>query len=86
MDTSVLAMLEKDGRIPPPERPEGFGVTIKEYEEHYHCTETVARHLLESAVKDGLLEKRVMHDNAFAGSSPTVYYKPGTYPAEKEKK
>ena len=67
-------MSELDNKYQPlPRRPEGFGITIKEYYEARNkgkkdseqITEKIARFILKKAVKDGLFIETIMLVNGY---------------------
>ena len=70
---NILSMLDDKLGDPILPRPDGFGITVREYGQKKQCSETIARKMLEKAVEAGLLVKRQMVDGK--GSSPFVYYK-----------
>ena len=64
-----------------PLRPDGFGITYKEYAKLPSSTgsEETARTLLNKLVQDGVLEKRKVR--MFGNQNPSfIYYKNGTWP------
>lgn len=71
---SLIALLDSEVGEPILPRPDGFGITVKEYATQKGCGEEISRRLLEKAVKDGVLAKKQMTNGM--GSSPYVYYKP----------
>ena len=75
----LTAELGAAGLLPPPERPAGFGTTIKEYAAANGYTEDVARKVLFSAVKAGILVGHPMREGS-GGANPVVYCRPGEWP------
>jgi len=59
-------------------RPDGFGITVKEYADRKNCGDSLARRVLEKGVNDGVLEKEQMVTGK--GSNPFVYFKAGEKP------
>lgn len=82
MDVSLIELIDKEIGEPPKHRPDGFGVTVKEYALAKTCNDETARKMLDEAVELGLLEKQRMVDGP--GSSPYVYYKKQSPPAANE--
>ena len=74
---SLSAELDAAGLSPAPERPPGFGVTIKEYRTAKGCTEPVARKALERGVRAGRLVVHPMRDGM--GGHPLVFCRPGEW-------
>lgn len=76
-DNDIASLIELlDNKVGEPilPRPDGFGITVKEYADKKGCGEEISRRLLEKAVRDGVLVKKQMTNGL--GSSPYVYYKP----------
>lgn len=78
MDKSILETLDKAGLSPVMERPDGFGITIKEYMREKNCAERIARSTLSGAVEAGVLEAHKMRQGA--GCHPLVFCRPNEYP------
>lgn len=78
MDASLIAELEKKGYKAASFRPEGFGITVKEYQLEKHCGEDAARKTLEDAVNSGILAKTEMATKPRGKSF--VYHRPGEWP------
>lgn len=74
MDLSLLEEL-KDAGVPT--RPDGFGITVREFAENakHPCAVSVARTLLNKMVSDGTLAKTMM--NGGAGGHEYVYHRVG---------
>ena len=77
MDVTLIDLLDESGIVPDVVRPDGFGITVKEYTAQKHCNDEAARKALERAVELGVLEHQRMIDRA-TKSRPFVYYKTGT--------
>ena len=79
MDTTILDDLKKAGYDPAPYRPEGFGITVREFmAANEGCTEGVARKMLSDATDAGVLEAHRM--NCGAGACTLVYCRPKDWP------
>jgi len=70
----IVALIDREIGDPILPRPDGFGITVKEYAEKKGCGDDIARKMLEKAVKSGLLEKKQMVNGT--GTTPFIYYKP----------
>lgn len=79
MDVKLIDELDEQGYIPVILRPEGFGITAREYAAAKHCSLAAARSLLDKAVDEGLLVKTMMNVKGYSGH-PCVYHKPGEKP------
>ena len=75
MDKTLLDTLNKAGISPTPKRPDGLGITVKEYMAEANCTEGVARKTLDEAEAAGVLTSCLMR--AGAGQHSLVYFRPG---------
>jgi hypothetical protein len=78
MDTTILDSLDKIGICPVLERPDGFGITVKEYMQEKNCGEAIARSTLAEAVKAGVLVVHKMRKGA--GCHPLVFHRPLEWP------
>ncbi len=78
MDVTIPELLEESGLSILPERPEGFGITIREFMRisKIPLTYDKARDLLEKAAESGILIKTMMSTHG-PGGSCSVYSKPG---------
>jgi len=70
---SIIALIDHAVGEPLPARPEGFGVTIREYMAAKSCSDSVARDILDKGVELGVLDKKLMV--VHAGSPSYVYFK-----------
>lgn len=70
---ALVAYLDNELGPPTPTRPDGFGVTVKEYATEKGCTVDSSRKRLDAAVEKGLLKVERMICGT--GTSPNVYYK-----------
>jgi predicted transcriptional regulator len=59
MDVTLLNELAQGHGTP--DRPDGFGVTQKEYSENTGCTVSQAKYYLEGLVRNGILQSQNMH-------------------------
>lgn len=75
----VIALIDQELGEPSLPRPEGFGVTVREYMQKKGCSETQARKMLDAMVEKGLFDRKVMVDGR--GTAPMVYYPKGAYDA-----
>jgi hypothetical protein len=75
---NLVADMEAAGMAPDIERPANFGITTKEYMEAKDCTVAVARKMLESAVKRGVLVAHRMYVGM--GTHPIVFCRPQEWP------
>jgi hypothetical protein len=68
-DSDLLESLPK----PTPQRPKGFGITVREYAIQRDCSIRMARDILDRLVKEGELQKQEMRLSA--KSEGYVYHK-----------
>lgn len=80
MDVELLDYISENTEPPTPERPEGFGITVREYAtEKCGGREHIAREILDKCVEDGILEKiKMRQQGKGTGAVALIYYKPGT--------
>jgi predicted transcriptional regulator len=78
MDVTLLSDLSEAGYDPAPARPDGFGITVREFMEAKSCTEGVARKMLEEAVKAGVLVKHLMRGGP--GALPLIFCREKEWP------
>jgi hypothetical protein len=77
MDAKLIDELVKQGYEPSITRPESFGVTVTEYAEKWHCSDTIARRLLDDAKEAGILEMHLMQVGTYRTA---VYHRPKDWP------
>lgn len=70
---ALIELLDKEVGEPLLPRPEGFGITVTEYSEEKECSNDMARKVLETAIKKGIMKKEKMITGS--GASPYVYFK-----------
>lgn len=69
---NIIGLIDEELGEPPLPRPEGFGITVKEYMRAKGCSEGVARKFLAQMVENGKFKKKIMVDGR--GNAPMVYY------------
>ena len=79
MDPTLIDELTEKGYEPCRKRPIGFGVTVTEYMEAKHCSETVARKLLDNGKAAGILGMHLMTTRDKKNPS-AVYHRLGDWP------
>jgi hypothetical protein len=76
---SLIEELDAAGYEPSPNRPHGFGITVREYMQQKNCSEPVARKTLDTAKKAGVLEMHMMRTREKA-KAEAVYCRPSEWP------
>ena len=75
-EQDLLDFIKQHAPEPRKPRPDGFGVTIKEYAAHEGISEDAARKVLSELVAAGLLE---MHPMVSGRAAPNVYARPNAW-------
>lgn len=79
MDVNLLKELTKSGYIPSQTRPNGYGITPREFSRANGCTISMAVATLDRAVEDGILQKHKMRIPGRSGLT-VVYHRPQDWP------
>jgi len=84
-DAAVVAFINANRPTVPPLRPEGKGVTAKEYaDQDVDLNTERARKLLDQMVEKGKLVKERMRISGRAGSTSFVYFRSESKPEREE--
>lgn len=78
----LIALMDDQVGEPPQVRPDGFGITVKEYMEQKKCSDSLARKKLDEMVEKGYFDKKVMVEGR--GRVPVVYFKKQSTPQANE--
>ena len=77
MDVTLLDLVDE----PLITRPDGYGITVREFEKSRNCSSDIARKLLEKAVDDGVLAKHLMIvPNERTTTRTAIYHRPDEWP------
>ena len=71
----IVELMDSGVGEPVKHRPDGFGITAKEYAAVKKCSEETARKMLDKGVEKGLLDKEKMVIDDIGGTPPAVYFK-----------
>lgn len=76
--SGMIEFLDDKLGAPTPIRPDGFGITVREYMTEKKCSENTARAMLDRGVKNGILERMPMIVGNMGGA-PMVYFQVGAW-------